>query len=242
MPRRRSRPPVPARTELVHVEHATENPFNRLPHRQINNALALAAAEHARGRLLDVGCGTKPYAPLFAQYVDEHVGVDHPDSPHALTAVDVLATAYDIPLENASFDTALLTEVLEHLERPEDALREVGRLLRPEGAVILTTPFLWPVHEEPRDFFRYSPFGLRHLLEAAGFRDIEVTPLSGQFTTLAVFSGYVLRRSPAHRLGRGLEAFAALQQRVAARLDERRFEPWFSWGHLAVARKPDTVP
>ncbi len=238
MRRRRSRLPVPSRTELVHIEHATENPFNRLAHRQINNALVLAARSHARGRLLDVGCGTKPYAPLFAPYVDEHVGVDHPDSPHALTAVDVLATAYEIPLESASFDTALLTEVLEHLERPEHALREVLRLLRPGGAVIVTTPFLWPLHEEPRDFFRYSEYGLRHVLEAAGFERVEVTPLSGQWTTLALFSGYALRRSPARRLGSLLDGFALVQQRVAARLDERWFEPWFSWNHLAVARKP----
>ncbi len=69
----------------------------------------------------------------------------------------MLATAYEIPLEDGSFDTVLMTEVLEHLEEPARGLAEAGRLLRPGGKLILTTPFMWPLHEEPRDFFRYSP-------------------------------------------------------------------------------------
>ena len=99
--RARQRPPVPARSDLTGLHHPTETPANALAHRQLNNALAIAAREHARGRLLDVGCGEKPYAPLFRDLVDEHVGVDHPESIHPLSAVDVLATAYDIPLEDA---------------------------------------------------------------------------------------------------------------------------------------------
>lgn len=114
--RARQRPPVPARTDLTGLHHPTETPANALAHRQLNNALAIAAREHARGRLLDVGCGEKLYAP---------------------GAVDVLATAYDIPLEDASFDTVLMTEVLEHFEEPARAIAEARRLLRPGGALIL---------------------------------------------------------------------------------------------------------
>jgi SAM-dependent methyltransferase len=228
---------VPARTDLVRVDHPTENAFNALAHRQLNNALAGVAADHARGRLLDIGCGLKPYAPLFAPYVDEHVGVDHPESPHALTSVDVVASAFDIPLEDETFDTALLTELLEHIERPADVLAEVNRLLRPGGSIILTTPFMWPLHEEPRDFFRYSPHGLRELLGAAGFEQIEIRPLAGQWTTLAIFSGYALRESPARRLGGLLERYIRLRHAIAVRMDERWFRPWFSWNHIAVARK-----
>jgi SAM-dependent methyltransferase len=230
---------VPANRSLAEIDHPTEDAFNRLAHVQLNNALAMAAREHATGRLVDIGCGLKPYAPLFADYVDEHVGVDHPDSPHALSSVDVLATAYEIPLADGSFDTALMSEMLEHLERPSDGLAEAHRLLRPGGKVILTTPFMWPLHEEPRDFFRYSPHGLRHLLEGAGFEEVAIAPLSGQWTTLALFAGYALRRSPAVRLGRLLPWYVQLQARIAVRLDERRLEPWFSWNHLAVGVKPE---
>src|SRR3954471_567260 len=175
--RARQRPPVPARVDLTGLRHPTETPANALAHRQLNNALAIAARAHARGRLLDVGCGEKPYAPLFRDLVDEHVGVDHPESIHPLRAVDVLATAYDIPLEDASFDTVLMTEVLEHLEEPARAIAEARRLLRTGGKLILSTPFMWPLHEEPRDFFRYSPHGLRHLLQ--GFEPVTITPVAG---------------------------------------------------------------
>jgi hypothetical protein len=115
---RRSRAPmpVPSDRDLVVHRHATANSFNWLAHRQLTNAMVLVAREHARGRLLDIGCGLRPYREVFAPFVEEQVGVDHADSPHLLTEVDVIATAYDIPIGDESFDTVLMSEVLEHLE------------------------------------------------------------------------------------------------------------------------------
>jgi len=234
----RPTPPVEARRDLADFTHPDTHNWNWTAHRVLNNALVTVAPEHIRGRLLDIGCGLKPYGPLLAPYVTEHVGVDHPDSPHALTSVDVLATAYDIPLDDASFDTVLLTEVLEHLERPADALAECFRLLRPGGRLILTTPFIWTVHEAPRDFYRFSPFGLRYQAEQAGFTDLTLMPLGGQWTMLALMTGYALGKSPARRLGRGLGGLQRGMQRVAVRLDHRWFEPWLAHGHLLVATRP----
>jgi ubiquinone/menaquinone biosynthesis C-methylase UbiE len=233
--RSRQRPPVPARVDLTGLRHPTETPANALAHRQLNNALAIAARAHARGRLLDVGCGEKPYAPLFRDLVDEHVGVDHPESIHPLGAVDVLATAYDIPLEDASFDTVLMTEVLEHLEEPGRAIAEARRLLRPGGKLILSTPFMWPLHEEPRDYFRYSPHGLRHLLE--GFEPVTITPVAGKWTTLATFASYAVASYRVGPLRLPVDLFARTVQWVAVRLDELHFQPAFSWDHVVVATK-----
>jgi SAM-dependent methyltransferase len=224
--------------ELIDVGHPGEHPYNWLAHRQLDTVLGRAAREHARGRLVDIGCGLKPYRRLFAGFVTEHVGVDHPDSPHADTAVDVLATAYAIPEPDASYDTALMSEVLEHLERPLDALREAHRLLRPGGKIILTTPLVWVLHEEPRDFYRYTPYALEHLLADAGFAEIRVEPISGQWTTLALMGSYALTRSPAQRAPRVTAAVARGAQRLALRLDERWPQPWLSWNHLAVAVRP----
>jgi hypothetical protein len=109
--------------------------------------------------------------------------------------------------------------------------------VRPGGVMSLTTPNVWPLHEEPRDFYRYPPHGLRHLLDASGFVDIEVLPLSGQWTTLALLSGYALRRSRAAQLGRVLSWGVSRCHAVAVRLDERSFQPWLSWNHVAVAWK-----
>jgi SAM-dependent methyltransferase len=108
-------------------------------------ALGYAAERYAAGRLVDIGCGTKPFKGIFAPYVNEHVGVDHEQTMHGLESVDVISGAYDIPLDDESADTVLLTEVLEHLERPGEALAECRRLLRPGGHLILTTPLSWPV-------------------------------------------------------------------------------------------------
>lgn len=199
------------------------------------------ARDHMRGRLVDIGCGRKPYSGLLAPFVTEHIGVDHPESVHKLEAVDVLASAYEIPLDSGTFDTALLTEVLEHLEEPEVALREAWRLLRPGGKVILTTPFLYVLHEEPRDFYRYTPFGLAHLLTQAGFADVEVVPLSGQWTTIAVLIGMALRPYRRGVFARPIDRIARVLQVGARALDRWHFKPTGASHHVAVAAKPSNM-
>lgn len=238
--RRHPGPPIPARSRLAHADfgHGAGRPLNHINSIQITNAIALAARDHASGRLVDIGCGVKPYAGVFAPYVTEHVGVDHPSSPNPQQRIDVFAEVYALPFEDASFDTALMSEVLEHLEEPVDALREAHRVLRPDGTIILTTPLMWPLHEEPRDFFRYTPHGLRHVLGRAGFVDVEVVPLAGQWTTLALLSGYALRKSPLGRRARLFDLWLRASHRLAIRMDEVQFESWFSYNHLAVARRP----
>ena len=222
--------------------HPTSNDFNWLAKQQISDSLAAAAQRYAAGRLLDIGCGEKPYETTFFPYVTEHVGVDHPESPHALTSVDVVASAYDVPLGDESFDTVLMSELLEHLEKPGAALDEARRLLRPGGWIILTTPFMWVLHEEPRDFFRYSPFGLEALLRHAGFDAVSVTPIGGQWSTLALLMSYALRdsrlRSTRADVGRRL---AGTLQECARRIERRQAKTWMSWNHLAVGRRPERI-
>jgi SAM-dependent methyltransferase len=184
-----------------------------------------------------VGCGTKPWAETFAPYIDAHIGSDHQGTLHGLDAVDIVSDAYDIPLDAGSIDTILLTEVLEHLERPLDALAECARLLRPGGHVILTTPFSWPLHEEPRDFYRFSPHGLTYLAHEAGLEVVEVRALSGIWTTLALQFSYALLRHR-RRVPRVVDAAAVASQRVAWAWDRRDRQEILSWNHLLVARLP----
>jgi ubiquinone/menaquinone biosynthesis C-methylase UbiE len=234
-----SAPPIPETSAPARLAHPTADDFNWLAKRQLGNAVAHAARHYAGGRLLDVGCGSKPYREVFAPYVSEHVGVDHADSPHGLESVDVAATAYDIPLPSHSFDTVLMSELLEHLEAPGMALAEAHRLLAPGGWVILTTPFMWVVHEQPRDFFRYSPYGLRYLLEQAGFESIDVLPVAGQWSTWGILTSYALKQSSLRwRIGDPARRLARAAQHVGSWLDRRNFRPWMSYDHLAVGRKP----
>lgn len=167
---------------------------NWLNHELIVVFLSECAIKYASGILIDIGCGQKPYRPIFDQYVSQHIGVDLSDCPHGTSKVDIIGNAYDTNLEDEVCDTVLCTEVLEHLEEPQVAIMEMRRILKPGGFVILTVPFFWPIHEAPRDFYRYSEHGLRYLFEQSGFEIVEIRPLSGYIVTFAQMSIYFLRR------------------------------------------------
>jgi SAM-dependent methyltransferase len=217
--------------------HPNRRAANRIAYRQLGAALEYAASAYARGRLVDVGCGRKPWEPLFAPHVEAHIGVDHvPKLVGGVDRVDVIATAYDVPLPDGHADTVLLAEVLEHLEDPPRGLAECARLLGAGGHLIVTTPFFWPIHDE-RDFYRYAPGGLRFLLEEAGLEVVEIVPLSGVWGTVSLQVSYALGR---YRRGAAVPAVDVVTsgiQWLAARLDRFDFQPRFSWNHLAVARK-----
>lgn len=124
------------------------------------------------GDVLDVGCGRKPYRELTP--ATRYVGLDI-DTPEtrALAAADLFYDGGRFPVADASFDGVLCSQVLEHVFEPEPFLAEIRRVLRPGGRLVLAVPFVWDEHEQPRDFARYSSFGLRALLERNGFVVLE---------------------------------------------------------------------
>ncbi len=192
-----------------------------------------------RGRLIDIGCGSKPFRDRLAPCVDEHVGLDHEETFHDKSNIDLWGSAYEIPTENESFDSALCTAVLEHLEEPEAAIRECHRVLKPGGIALYTVPFIWHLHEEPRDFFRYSKYGLAYLFDKAGFELVEIAALSGFWVTfgqLFVYNLYRFNRGPLRWFGIVPACGYALQglAYVLDRVD--RTEAW-TWMYLVVARK-----
>lgn len=130
-------------------------------------------AKHLKGKLLDFGCGRKPYEHLFN--VCEYIGVDVEESghDHKSSKVDVYYDGKHLPFEDESFDSLFCTEVLEHLFDPDESLAEMYRVLKFNGRLLLTVPFAWNEHEVPYDFARYTSFGIIHLLEKHGFTIIE---------------------------------------------------------------------
>jgi len=135
-------------------------------------ALRSAMVEYANsigGRLLDVGCGTKPYEDVFL--VSEYVGLDI-DSPVARQRgiADYFYGGKVFPFAAESFDAVLCNQVLEHVFNPDEFLAEIQRVLRPGGQLLLTVPFVWDEHEQPYDYARYSSYGLTALLEKQGFK------------------------------------------------------------------------
>ncbi len=133
-----------------------------------------------QGSLLDLGCGNSPYRPLLTNVL-HYV-------PYDLTTTasrpDVVGVAQNLPFHSCSFDSVLCTQVLEHVPDPWYMLKEVHRVLRPGGKLLLSAPQAWRLHEEPFDFYRYTKYGLHYLVQEAGLQMIETIPQGGVWLLL----------------------------------------------------------
>ncbi|HEV3325044.1 MAG TPA: class I SAM-dependent methyltransferase [Puia sp.] len=130
-------------------------------------------APELSGRLMDFGCGAKPYRSLFD--VREYIGIDYenPGHPHVNEQIDVFYDGKHIPFADETFDSVFSSEVLEHVFDPDIVLKELNRVLVPGGKMLATCPFAICEHEIPNDFARYSSYGLRHLFEKHGFEVLQ---------------------------------------------------------------------
>jgi SAM-dependent methyltransferase len=127
------------------------------------------------GKVLDVGCGQKPYEHLFKTTSYTGMDIEQSGHSHEQENIDVFYDGKTFPFENESFDNIITNQVFEHVFNPTEFLSEIHRVLKPEGNLLLTVPFVWDEHEQPYDFARYSSFGIRHVLEAHGFQIISLT-------------------------------------------------------------------
>jgi SAM-dependent methyltransferase len=182
--------------------------------------------------MLDVGCGRQPYRDLFALAVSSCVGLDRRGDP------DVKGDAQALPFREGSFDTILCSQALEHLPEPGRALAEMGCVLRAGGHLILTAPHIWGIHEEPHDYYRFTRYGLRHLMQQAGLEVVEVRAMAGYWVTAGARFCYYLEAfergpvKPVVRLG------YFLVQVLAMSLDRIHRAEGDTWNYLAVGRKP----
>lgn len=140
-------------------------------------------SDQMTGRLLDVGCGSKPYQLLFPEV--EYIGLDiDSDIARKRGVADYFYDGSVFPFEAGSFESVLCNQVLEHVFNPDEFLLEINRVLKHGGRLLLTVPFVWDEHEQPFDYARYSTFGLRALLEKSGFKIIEHKKLGANATVL----------------------------------------------------------
>ena len=171
---------------------------NRHPNRSYHNWLLYKTGDrflldHAtllRGLLVDLGCGESSRKGFFLKYAENYIGVDWGESLHAVKP-DILAylnKPLNIPANFA--DTIVSFSVIEHLHAPQLFLNESFRILKPGGHMLLQVPWQWRVHEEPHDYFRFTPFALNRMLATAGFRNVLVKPHSGFFTMLIIKLNY----------------------------------------------------
>lgn len=196
----------------------------------------------ARGRLIDLGCGKAPLYEVYRGHVDSVVCVDWPQSVHASPYLDhEVDLSRPLPFPDASFDTVLLSDVLEHVPDPWLLWSEIARVLSPGGCLVMNVPFMYGIHEAPHDYGRYTEFALRHHAAKAGLEVKLLDPIGGSLHVLADFLAKHIARIPA--IGK---LTAGAIQNIVALIDGTRLGKRFSartsrpypLGYFLVAHKP----
>jgi SAM-dependent methyltransferase len=142
-----------------------------------------------------------------------------------------------LPFEDASFDTVLNTQVIEHVADHQAMLYEAFRVLKSNGVLILSGPMYWPLHEEPYDFFRFTEHGLRYLLEQTGFTEIEIKASGGQWALCGQVFIHALAKTKFRR-----SIVTRIINQIFGTLEDRWPNPGNPIGYLAVAKKANVIP
>ena len=196
---------------------------------------APALQTYARGRLLDLGCGEVPLYEMYKDAVTAAVCVDWPRSYHDRTHLDVACDINQpLPFADNSFETVVLSDVLEHLHDHQTVWSEIARVLRPSGHVIIGVPFLYWLHEEPYDYFRPTEFALRRFCEQNGLRVVLLAPFGGAIDVIFDIAAKHLGVVPVlargfYWVGRALLPFG---RRLLARTNRK-----FPLGYVLVAAR-----
>lgn len=200
-----------------------------------------ALRNFAKGRLLDLGCGTVPLFEAYGVYAEDVCCVDWAGSLHENKHVDIYCDLSErLPLEAADFDCVILSDVLEHIYRPLGLLKEIHRVLKPGGTLLLNVPFLYRVHEAPHDYFRYTEFALGQMAEEADLEVIRLTAIGGAPEVLADLVGKLLAyggpvgKACASAVQRLTNGFVRL--RVGSRVSAKSAKQ-FPLGYFMVCRK-----
>ena len=170
----------------------------------LRSEAARAATDLGRYRVLDVGCGPKPYFPFFEPHAAEYVGVDV-----ANATAELEGTVESLPVPDASYDVVLCTQVLEHSEDPRRAVAELRRVLAPGGRVLASTHGVQVYHPNPDDYWRWTHVGLERLFQENGdWASVTVTPASGTAAcvgmVVGIYADLALRRAHLTPLARGV--------------------------------------
>ena len=215
--------------------------FNWLANHKIIAALERARS-HAQGVLLDVGCGSRPFARIFEGRVARYLGVDLKSSRFlGDRPPDAYARGEQLPFRNGSMDTVLGLSMLTYFSEPGTLIAEAHRVLKPGGILLLEFTQMVPLHDEPHDYFRFTRYGAAHLLEHGGFEPLDYIPIGGLMSRVGLSAVAAL-----NRINRGptrvlteipVRLLYIFLQLLFEALDRVFFDPREVLAHLVVARK-----
>jgi SAM-dependent methyltransferase len=194
--------------------------------------------KYISGKLLDCGCGDVPYYGIYRDRISDVYCVDWENTgaqkrSHIDQYVDLNKK---LDIQSSSFDSVLLSDVLEHIAEPRNLLQELARVLRPQGTLVVFVPFLYRIHEEPHDYYRYTEFALKHLLQTSGFEVLELQSYGGAIDVLFDNFNKLFFNTPRRsRMLFRLYHTAISLSRVRRINEERRLS--FPLGYCVAARK-----
>ena len=154
-------------------------------HRIRQFVISIARELPSGSLVLDAGAGECQYKPFFREHKYTAIDTAYGDESWDYSNIDVIGSLDNLPLADNTFDAAICTQVLEHVNDPQQVINELFRVLKPKGSVYITAPQGWGVHQAPHDYFRYTNYGLKYLLEKAGFEIAYIKPSCGYFGYLA---------------------------------------------------------
>ncbi|MDQ6901850.1 MAG: class I SAM-dependent methyltransferase, partial [Bacteroidota bacterium] len=220
----------------------TKSGINYLHYIHFHRDLLTAISGYAKGEVLDIGCGNKPYEKNFT-HATNYVGCDIIQSD--LKKVDVMCAANAIPLARGTFDTIFSTQTIEHVEDHQGLVNEAFRLVKPGGYFIVAGPFNWPLHEEPYDFFRFTKHGFAYIIEKAGFKMVEIKSNGGTWATTGQNIMHAFANSKSQHFFIRFSRFLFYRLRIQrlvnsffAWLDKADYNEAMTINYVVVAQKP----
>jgi len=152
----------------------------------LKDSMLICSEKYIKGICVDIGSGNSPYKKYLD--VEKYISVDKKETnatTYQENINEVNADAKDLPFENNYADTILLNQVLEHIDDYEKVILETKRVLKLKGKLIVSVPFIYHIHSEPNDYFRFSEYGLKYIFEKYGYKIIDFHYL-GYFGTAVI--------------------------------------------------------
>jgi len=199
--------------------------FSKLLRATIGNRLA----QTENMSILDLGCGEKPYQPFFDRKYSSYIGVDIT----SYSLADVAASSENLPFKKGSFDLCLSTYAYEHLPDPRQTTREVYRILRENGTLLLSTHAVASVHNYPSDYWRWTDQGLKMMLKEY-FLDIDVYEIVTPLETIIHLASLYL---PTNKFGSLCTLFLNKFAQFLGRSSLNESLPRLVGSYFVVARK-----
>lgn len=200
--------------------------------------------QYTKGKLLDLGCGKVPLFNFYKDLISENICVDWGNSLHRNPHLDIEHDLNNpLPLKDSEFDTIILSDVLEHIWKPDRLWIEMNRILKPGGKLLLNVPYYYCIHEEPYDYFRYTKYALTQFANDSGFSILVLRSTGGVPEIMVDLLAKTASRIPL--IGKSLSAliqstFFILQKTIVLKTLSKKSEEKFPFGYFMVAEKKST--